>query len=236
MALTPQSEEAFRREVDEELRRDRLGQAWRRYGRLLLALIIVGLAIFGGYLWWKAEREKAAARAGEELTAAFDALQKRRYADADAKLKALAGQENETYSALAKLTQAARKLDAGDEKGAAASYMAIANDGGVAQPIRDAALVRATAAAFDTLPPRTVIDRLKPLAVSGNAWFGSAGEMTAIAWMKLNQPQKAAAIFAAIAKDKQVPDSLRARAVRISGALEPTMPATPAVSRKEQSE
>lgn len=236
MALTPQSEEAFRREVDEELRRDRLGQAWRRYGRLLVVLTIVGLAVFGGYLWWKAEREKEAARSGETLTAAFDALQKRRYTDADAKLNALAGNENEAYRALAKLTQAARKLDAGDEKGAAALYMAIAGDGGVAQPIRDAALVRATAVAFDTLPPRTVIDRLKPLAVSGNPWFGSASEMTAVAWMKLNQPQKAAAIFAAIAKDKQVPDSLRARAVRISGALEENTPATPAVSRKEQSE
>jgi hypothetical protein len=38
--------------------------------------------------------------------------------------------------------------------------------------------------------------------------------------MKLGKPQKAAEIFAEIAKDKQVPQSLRARAIRISGALD----------------
>jgi hypothetical protein len=237
LALTPQNDEAFLREVDEELRRDQLGNFWRRYGRLLLALILVGLAAFGGYLWWKADREKAAGLAGEQLTSAFEDLSDARPKDAEAKLAALAGGKNIAYSALARLTQAARKLESGDEKGAVAAFMAVASDTAVAQPLRDAALIRATAGAFDTLPPQTVIDRLKPLAQPGGAWFGSAGELTAVAYLKLNQPQKAAAIFAEIAKDKQVPESLRARAVRISGALDmgPAAEAI-AVPQKEKSE
>ena len=44
----------------------------------------------------------------------------------------------------------------------------------------DAALVRMTAIELDTLPPQAVVDRLKGLAVAGNPWFGSAGELTAI--------------------------------------------------------
>ena len=64
-----------------------------------------------------------------------------------------------------------------------------------------------------------MIDRLKPLAAPGTAWFGSAGEMTAIALLKLNRDAEAGRLFAALAKDKDVPDSLRARAVRISGML-----------------
>jgi hypothetical protein len=236
LALTPKNDEAFLREVDEELRRDQMSKLGRRYGILLAGLIVIGLAAFGGYLWWKADREKAAGLAGEQLTAAFDAFGKSQTSDADAKLKALADGKSEAYRALAKLTQAARKLESGDEKGAASAYMAIAADTAAAQPIRDAALLRGTAAVFDTLQPQTVIDRLKPLAVPGNAWFGSAGEMTAIAWLKLNQPQKAAEVFAAIAKDKQVPDSLRSRAVRISGALEGSSAAGPAISQKEKGE
>jgi hypothetical protein len=237
LALTPQNNDAFFREVDEELRRDQLGSFWRRYGWLTLALVVIGLAAFGGYLWWQAERSKAAGLAGEQLTSAFDDLSQSRSQVADGKLKALAADKNIAYSALARLTQAARKLESGDEKGASAAYMAIASDTSVAQPLRDVALIRATAGAFDTLPPQVVIDRLKPLAQPGGAWFGSAGEMTAIAFIKLNQPEKAAAIFAQIAKDKQVPESLRARAVRISGALE-MGPAGQAVAapEKEKSE
>ena len=72
---------------------------------------------------------------------------------------------------------------------------------------------------LDTLPPQQVIDRLKGLAVAGNPWFGSAGEMVAAAYLKQNQPQRAAPIFAAMAKDQSIPESLRARAVQMAGAL-----------------
>lgn len=237
MALTPQNDEAFLREVDEELRRDQLGQFWRRWGRVLLVLVVIALAAFGGYLWWKADREKTAGLAGEQLVSAFDDLSQARPKDADAKLKALAEGKNAAYSALARLTQAARKLENGDEKGAVAGYAAIAADAAVAQPLRDAALIRGTVAAFDTLPPQAVIDRLRPLALPGGPWFGTAGEMTAIAYLKMNQPQKATAILDQIAKDKRVPETLRARAVRISGALDMGAAIQPAAAaQKEKSE
>jgi hypothetical protein len=239
LALTPQTDEAFLREVDEELRRDQMARVLRRYGMLLLALIVIGLAAFAGYLWWKADREKKAGLAGEDLTAAFTALSEARPAEADAKLKPLAEGDQQSYRALAQLTLAARKVESGDAKAASAAYMEIASDTAIAQPLRDAALIRATAAAFDTLAPKTVIDRLAPLAVPGSPWYGTAAEMTAIAWIKLNQPQKAAAIFGQIAKDPQVPQTLKARAVRISGALDagPTAaPAAVAEPQKDKSE
>lgn len=50
MALTPNTNEAFLREVDDELRRDQLLTFWERYGRALIGAIVVALALFGGYL------------------------------------------------------------------------------------------------------------------------------------------------------------------------------------------
>ena len=46
-----------------------------------------------------------------------------------------------------------------------------------------------TAVELDTLAPQTVIDRLKGLAVAGNPWFGSAGEMVALSYLKQGKPQ-----------------------------------------------
>ena len=89
----------------------------------------------------------------------------------------------------------------------------------MAQPYRDVATVRMVALQFDKLPPQQVIDRLKPLAVPGGPWFGSAGEMVAGAYLKLNRPQEAGKLFAAIARDMKVPDSLRARAIQMAGSL-----------------
>ncbi len=80
-------------------------------------------------------------------------------------------------------------------------------------------LIRQTALEFDSLQPQQVITRLQPLTKPGNPWFGSAGEMTAIAHLKQGQRAQAGQLFAAIAKDTGVPDSMRERAVQLAGTL-----------------
>ena len=72
---------------------------------------------------------------------------------------------------------------------------------------------------FDTLPPQKTIDRLKTLATPGNPWFGSAGEMTALSYMKMGKDNLAGPIFAQIAKQEDLPPSLRGRATQMAGAL-----------------
>jgi hypothetical protein len=69
------------------------------------------------------------------------------------------------------------------------------------------------------LKPEDVIARLQPMAKAGNPWFGSAGEMTALAYLKQGKNAEAGKLFAAIAADNQVPNSIRARAVQIAGTL-----------------
>ena len=69
------------------------------------------------------------------------------------------------------------------------------------------------------MAPSTVIGRLGPYAKAGNPWFGSAGEMTAQALMKQNKSAEAGRLFAAIAADTQVPNSIRSRAVQVAGTL-----------------
>ena len=69
------------------------------------------------------------------------------------------------------------------------------------------------------LNPQTVVDRLKPLATPGNPWFGSAGELVAMAYMKQGKEELAGPLFAAIAKDDDVPQTLRSRARQLAGLL-----------------
>ena len=60
---------------------------------------------------------------------------------------------------------------------------------------------------------------MEPLSKAGNPWFGSAGEMTAMAMLKQNRTSEAGRMFAAIAADRQVPGTIRSRAVQIAGTL-----------------
>jgi hypothetical protein len=219
LARTPTINEEFLREVDEQVRLDSAQRFWQRWGRWLIGAAVAALLAFGGYLWWQNNRAVAAGVEGEAMSVALDDLSAGMVPKAEGELAKLKDSPVEGYKAAARLALAASKLGKGDAKGAAADYAIIAADSSMAEPYRDLATIRQVAAAFDTMKPEEVVAKLKPLAVTGKPFFGSAGEMTAIAYMNMNKPREAGAMFAALAKDEGVPDSIRSRSVQLAGVL-----------------
>lgn len=225
MALTPQNNEAFLREVDEELRREQALAVWRRWGVWLVAAVVVALAAFGGFLFWRHQQNVQGEKLGEKLQAAYDYLGAGDMKGAAKPLAELAGSDVAGYRVLATFSQADVLLQKNDLKGAAAKFASVADDASLAQPFRDLARLRQTAAEFDTLKPDVVVQRLAPLAVPGSAWMGSAGEMTAAAYLKQGRRDLAGQMFARIAADKDTPRSLRERALQMAGSLGVDAPA-----------
>ncbi|PZQ62733.1 MAG: hypothetical protein DI544_00530 [Sphingomonas taxi] len=225
MALTPQNNEAFLREVDEELRREQAIHVWRRYGRAIVAALVIALAAFAGFLFWQHRQEQAAGREGEQLQQAYDALAANDTRGAAAPLAALAQSSRDGYRVLAIFSQADVLLQKDDLKGAAAKFASVAGDTSVAQPFRDLALIRQTSAEFDTLAPQAVVERLRELTGAGNPWLGSAGELVAAAYLREGRRDLAAQVFARMAASDDVPRSLRQRAVQMAGVLDTPAPA-----------
>jgi len=220
LALTPDTpNEAFLREVDENLRREQFETFAKRYGKWLIGAVIIFLVAVGGYLFWQNKQQQKAAAQSEQLAAIYDQIGAGNAEEANRKLQPLEKAGNDVVRSLALLAEAATALDAGDRNTALAKYRAVSADDGLPDPYRDLALIRATALEFDQLKPEEVVSRMEPLAKPGNAWFGSAGELTAMAYLKQGQKEKAGRLFAAIAADKQVPETMRSRAVQIAGTL-----------------
>lgn len=219
MAVPPNTDEAFLREVDDELRRDQLTSFWTRYGRLTIGAVVLALAIFAGVLYWRHHQNQAAGVQGEQLKTVNDLLAERKDAAAAKPLQELAQSDIDGYRASARFMQADLLLQKNDLKGAAAKFAEVAADTSLAQPFRDLALIRQTSAEFDTVKPEVVINRLRALAVKGNPWFGSAGELVAAAYLRQNRADLAGPIFAGIAREESVPPTLRQRAVQMAGVL-----------------
>lgn len=239
MAVPPPTNEAFLREVDEEVRREQIINFWRRYGRWVAAAVVAGLVSLAALLGWQHYSAEKAGDLGERFNKVYDLLADGDGKKADKPLAELAKADIPIYRALAQTVQAdvaLRDADGPDPtkgaaslRAAAAKFAEIANDKTVAQPLRDLALIRQTYAEFDQLTPEQVVARMKPLAVKGSPWLGSAGELVVIAELERNQTEAARAMVQLISAEPNLPDSIRQRVVQLGSAIE-TRAATNAAS------
>jgi hypothetical protein len=218
LALPPDPTSSFVREVDEELRKEQMEQTAKKYGGLFAVVAVVVLLLAGGYLLWKDRQAKRAGVATEELKKAFDLAGEGKPKAATEALSKL-HDEGDAVRASARLAEAAMALEQNDKKAAIAQYAAVAGDKDLPDAYRDLALIRQTVVEYDSLKPDEVIRRMQPLAESGKPYFGTAGELTGMALIAKGQNKQAGELFAKVAADKQLPDSLRSRAVQIAGSL-----------------
>lgn len=212
-------DEALIREVDDAYRQEQVGELTRKYGRPAAFGLLAAIALFGGYLLWDSQRESALETQSEELVKALDAVEAGNYDTAAPALDKLLAEGDDGARAVARMLQAGVALRQGRDADAARIYGQVRVDDGAPAVYRQLATVREVAVSFDTMDKAQVVQRLKPLAVPGNAWFGSAGELLAMAYLEQGRRDLAGPLLAQMAKDDDVPDSLRSRARQIAGVL-----------------
>ncbi|TCJ38974.1 tetratricopeptide repeat protein [Parafrankia sp. BMG5.11] len=207
------------REVDDAVRQDQYADAARRYGRPALIAVVVVLALFAAYLFWNSRQEAARERDSEALVGALDQVERGNLASGATALDPLIADGTDGAKAAAQMLKAGIAMEQSKPDDAVKLYEAVAADGDAPQALRDLATIRGVTARYDRLAPADVIGRLKPLAVPGNAWFGPAGELVAMAYLDQGNTAEAGALFAAIAKDKGTSETLRSRIRQMAGLL-----------------
>jgi hypothetical protein len=234
VALTPDTEQArarkvaereaaqremLLREVDEAVRQDQIGGVAKRYGWAIAGVVLLALLGFGGWLFWQDRREAGMEARSETLVTALDQLEAGQLTEGEAALTELSADGSSAPAIAARMGRAGIAINQNRRGDAAKLYEQVADDGDAPQPYRDLAAIRLMALRFEEVEPQVVIDRLKPLATPGQSWFGSAGELVGMAYLKQNKKELAGPLFAEIAKDESVPRSLRSRARQLSGLL-----------------
>ncbi|WP_425404271.1 tetratricopeptide repeat protein [Hwanghaeella sp.] len=207
------------REIDEELRQDKLKEQWAKYGRYVVAVAILVVGGVGGYKGWQyyevQQREKAAAMYAQ----AVDLAGQQNLSEAAAQLGQLADEGNTGYRIVATLRQAALLVQAGDQQNAAVIYEKLAADTSIPEYYQELALVLMAMQQADDADPQSLIDRLKPLAAEGKPWRTTAHELMASLYLRLNDTSAARQELAAVADDLDAPAAARARAAELLQTL-----------------
>jgi hypothetical protein len=224
--------DTFVKEVDENLRRDRIRDFTRDNAAFLIGAVVLFLAICGALIFWHEYRIRKTQEHVEQLAQIYTALDAGKVGTAPAELEQLSHSGSKAVRGSAMFGTADLAIQKGDTKSAIAQYRAIQDDSGLPEPFRNLALIRQTALEFDKLRPADVVSRLKPLATPDSPYFGSAGELTGVALIKEGKTTEAGQMFAAMARSKSVPDAIRSRAIQIASTLgidaSDALPAAPA--------
>ena len=212
-------QDGFLREVDEALREEQLVDAFKRYAKPVGGLVVVGLLALAGYLYWDNSVKHEAALRSERAMIALDKVQAGQLDAAARDFEALSKEGPDVLRAIAAMNLAAIAAEQGKADEAAKRFAVIAADPKAPKLYRELATVREVTLRYDAMKPDEVIAKLKPIAVPGNAYFGSAGELLAMAYLDSGKPDQAGALFAQIGQDKNVPQSVRVRVRQIASGL-----------------
>lgn len=207
------------REIDDAVRQDDALAFIQQYGVAILAGLGVLIAGLAAYMWYDSSREGALERQSEALITALDYADQRDFKTASERAAPLLADGTPGARTAARFLQAGAALEQGETAKATELYAAIMSDGQAPAALRDLALIRKVSIQFDTMKPADVIAQLKDLAVPTHPFFGSAGELVAMAHLENGNRAEAGKLFAAIATNDAQPETLRSRARQMAGLL-----------------
>jgi hypothetical protein len=201
----------FIREIDEEVRRDRMLQLWKRHGNLAIGIAVLVVLATGAWRGWQWHEHRESAKAGAHYEEALSLAQSGKQTESEQALTAIAKDAPSGYRMLAQLRLAA---ETGKKDAAAGvkAYDAIAADSSVDPLFRDVAKLRAAYLLVDTAASSEIESRVKPLTGVDSPFKNSAKEVLALSYFRTGDKAKARALYTEILTDPQVTSALASRA------------------------
>jgi hypothetical protein len=214
------------REVEEDIRRDRLQQLWDKYGIYVIALVVGIIALTSAVVGWRAYTTSEAEQASLAFaTAVAEAAEEG--ADAPAIFAALAEDAPAGYAALASLRSAGTLAAAGEIDAAIAAYDAVSADSGAEDILRDLAKVKSGTLLVGRTSYDDLAIRLVPLAGDGEPWRNPAREALGMAAYGEQKYARAQSFFQSIVADQTATPGVRDRAHVMIALIAPYVPAEP---------
>ncbi len=217
------SDDSLFREVDEDVRRDKIVSVWNRFGNLIVVvslLVVVGVGGYKAWQYWQAQKAEAD---GLRWYEAVRLAEQGKDAEADAAFNAIADTGHKGYAVLARLSQASELGHDGKRDEAVALYDQVIADSAADAPLRELARVRAAYLLVDTASVADLTKRLDGMTATTSPWRHGAREVLALANYREGNYKPASDLAAEILADPATPAGMRARVQLVAAHLEPLL-------------
>ena len=202
------------REVEEDVRKERLEKLWKQYGDYIIAGVAVLVVGIAGYKVWQHYEQQQQMKASAAYTAAVTLAEGGNVAQAAQAFAKIVHDAPRGYAAAAKLSEADALLASGRAADAVALYKSIAAKDRT--ELGDLARMRAAWAQADTASRADLQSLLAPLNDGKSSWRFMANEILAYADYRDGAMKQALAEYGTLAAQQDAPSTLRQRAIAMA--------------------
>jgi hypothetical protein len=221
------------REIEEELRRERLLKLWDTYGLYAVgAAVLLVLGVAGWQLYGHRQARANDVASTQYIIALTDFAAKRSY-DGQKALEELLAKAPSGYATLARLRLAAYDGAEGNAAEALATYEQISNDKSVDPLLADFARLQSAMLKFDKASFTELRNQLSSLSSDRSPWRYSARELLGLAAAKAGRPEQAKNYFQGLLSDRGTPPGVAERARVMMAVLARAEAAPPATEKSD---
>lgn len=207
------------REVEEELRRERMAKAWDKYGVYVVGLGLAMLAAVFGYQLWHGRQVSLANEGGALYENAVRLTGDGKTDDALKAFDTLAAGGHRGYAALATLQTAGADLKAGKLDEALVQFDKISKDATADPLLKSFATLQAASLRLGKADLPEMRNRLNDLSADGNPWRHYAREMLGLAAYKAGDTVAASKEFDRVLSDQGTPQGVLTRVRVLMGQI-----------------
>lgn len=206
------TEDTLMREVQEELRRERMEQLWKQYGTYFLVAAIALVIAVGAYQFNHSRQQAAAKSAGAAFENADFLIEEKKVDEARKAFEELVKTAPSGYAALARLRLAGLDLEAGEKAKAIAQYESLAGDADADGLLKSFAKLQIGGLKIGEADFTEIENRLNDLTSETSPWRANARELIGLAAFKAGKLDAARKPLERILADPSSPSDVRERA------------------------
>ncbi|MFN3232629.1 MAG: tetratricopeptide repeat protein [Alphaproteobacteria bacterium] len=207
------------REVDEEVRQQQIIEFIKRYGKYVVAVVVLAIIVFAAMRYFDEQKRVEREAAGDRFAAAMTLLENERVTDAITAFGAAAEESgDEGYGLLARFRQAQALVTAGESEAAIDAYDAIMEDGSVDSVWRKLAGVYAATLALQAADNADVAQRLEALG-GDHPWRLSVLELTALNQYRAGNADAAKETYRQVFDEAPAGSGFRGRSAQMLSVL-----------------
>ena len=212
-------EDAFIREIDEELKNEKLKRIWDKYG--LLIIIFVTLAVFSAvsYETFFAWKEKQNQKMSDTFAYALNMQNQGNFAQADKILSSLIESNRGIYANIAEMQKVNLLLEQNQKEDAFNILQNIIEDSSFNPHIQNVARLKLASYKLDNAPAEEIKNILQPLLNQQNLWEISANEFLAMLAVREKDFPLALELYQKISTNPSTPETMKIRALDMINLL-----------------